>query len=243
MTPFPGVPICRRIQISQLHGIAIVIFGCLCEAWTPQNGFPSGFPFGFTADVQKTLVGSKVDPIKRVFFRAMYSPGSVKKIKKKQKHQTTESPPQKKGPLLPSEPSVRCLRRQRQAPQLGSAEALGRRSGGPAERRRAVALDTSAPRIWPRQTPNRSAPSEHLIQSNHQNRKPKMGGEFTYPKMVLLVLTHRLLVVPFASPQRGAEVFCNQSPKSVEQFGHIVMLQVPGEVGGKAGRPANLFST
>ena len=30
------------------------------------------------------------------------------------------------------------------------------------------------------QNPNRT-PSEHPIQSNHYNRKPKMGGEFTNP--------------------------------------------------------------
>ena len=51
------------------------------------------------------------------------------------------------------------------------------------------------------QNPNRLAPSEHPIQSNHQNRKPKMSGEFTYPKMVPLVLTHSQMVNPNPNPK------------------------------------------
>ena len=38
------------------------------------------------------------------------------------------------------------------------------------------------------QKPNRLAPSEHPNPATKM--KPNMGGEFTYPKMVPLVLTH-----------------------------------------------------
>ena len=43
--------------------------------------------------------------------------------------------------------------------------------------------------------PNRLAPSEHPIQSKHENRKPKMGGEFSQSNQngIPLALTHSLV--------------------------------------------------
>ena len=52
------------------------------------------------------------------------------------------------------------------------------------------------------QKPTRLPPSEHPIQSNHKNMKPKMGGEFTYqPKWdPKTVLTHSHIVGHLNNP-------------------------------------------
>ena len=74
------------------------------------------------------------------------------------------------------------------------------------------------------QNPNRFAPSEHPIQS--PLKQTKLGGEFTYPKVVPLVLTHSHLTICF--PNHGPVCCCKEvdmlMKTSLTSYNHLQMI-------------------